>query len=92
MPPLHNVISEGWCQRNNAEAMEDLIKNQKVVARPLPDPVIKALREETRKVLAENIAKDPLTKKVHDSYMAFKAKFDSWSGYSELPYHTKIRG
>jgi len=87
-----NVISEGWCQRNNAEAMEDLIKNQKVVARPLPDPVIKALREETRKVLAENIAKDPLTKKVHDSYMAFKAKFDSWSGYSELPYHTKIRG
>jgi len=87
-----NVISEGWCQRNNAEAMEDLIKNQKVVARPLPDPVIKALRDETRKVLAENIAKDPLTKKVHDSYMAFKAKFDSWSGYSELPYHTKIRG
>ena len=54
--------------------------------------MIKALREETRKVLAENIAKDPLTKKVHDSYMAFKAKFDSWSGYSELPYHTKIRG
>jgi TRAP-type mannitol/chloroaromatic compound transport system substrate-binding protein len=87
-----NVISEGWCQRNNAEAMEDLIKNQKVVARPLPDPVIKALRAETRKVLAENIAKDPLTKKVHDSYMTFKAKFDSWSGYSELPYHTKIRG
>ena len=87
-----NVISEGWCQRNNAEAMEDLIKNQKVVARPLPDPVIKALREETRKVLAENIAKDPLTRKVHDSYMAFKAKFDSWSTYSERPYHTKVRG
>jgi hypothetical protein len=53
-----NVISEGWCQRNNSEAMEDLIRNQKVVARPLPDAVIKALREETEKVLAEAIAKD----------------------------------
>ena len=87
-----NVISEAWCQRTNAEAMEDLIKNQGVIARPLPDPVIKALRDETNKVLAENIAKDPLTKKVHDSYMAFKSKFDSWSGYSEVPYHTKVRG
>ena len=24
-----NVISEAWCQRTNAEAMEDLVKNQK---------------------------------------------------------------
>jgi TRAP-type mannitol/chloroaromatic compound transport system substrate-binding protein len=87
-----NVISEAWCQRTNAEAMEDLIKNQGVIARPLPDSVIKALRAETNKVLAENVAKDPMTKKVHDSYMAFKAKFDAWSAYSELPYHTKVRG
>lgn len=87
-----NVISEAWCQRNNAEAMQDLIKNQGVIARPLPDPVIRALRTETQKVLAENIAKDPLTKKVHDSYMAFKSRFDAWSNYSELPYHTKVRG
>ena len=27
-----NVISEAWCQKNNAEAMEDLIKNQGVIA------------------------------------------------------------
>ncbi len=32
-----NVISEAWCQKNNAEAMEDLIKNQGVTAAPLPD-------------------------------------------------------
>lgn len=87
-----NVISEGWCQRNNAEAMNDLIQNQKVNAKPLPDSVIKALREETKKVLAENVAKDPMTKKVHESYMAFKSKYDAWSAYSELPYHTKVRG
>jgi TRAP-type mannitol/chloroaromatic compound transport system substrate-binding protein len=87
-----NVISEGWCQRNNSEAMEDLIKNQKVIAKPLPDEVVKALRAETEKVLAEAVAKDPLVKKVHDSYFAFKAKYDRWVEVSEEQYHTKVRG
>jgi TRAP-type mannitol/chloroaromatic compound transport system substrate-binding protein len=87
-----NVISEAWCQKANSEAMEDLIKNQKVIAKPLPDVVIKALRQETEKVLAEGISKDPLTKKVHESYMAFKAKFDRWSEISEEAYHVKVRG
>ena len=42
-----NVISEAWCQKNNAEAMEDLVKNQGVIAQPLPDDVVKALRVAT---------------------------------------------
>lgn len=87
-----NVISEGWCQKANSEAMEDLVKNQKVIAKPLPDSVIAALRAETAKVLAEAVAKDPLVKKVHDSYMGFKAKYDRWVEVSEEQYHTKVRG
>ena len=87
-----NVISEGWCQRNNAEALEDLVTNQGVIARPLPDDVIKKLREVTNQVLAEAVAKDALTKKVHDSYMAYKKKYDAWSGYSEGAYHGKVLG
>ena len=87
-----NVISEAWCQKHNSEAMEDLIKNQGVTAKPLPDAVIKALRAETDKVLAEAVAKDPMTKKVHESYMAFKAKYDRWSEVSEEAYHIKVRG
>ena len=84
-----NVISEGWCQRNNAEALEDLVKNQGVIARPLPDDVIRRLREITRQVLEENAAKDPLTKKVHDSYMAYMARYTAWARVSEGPYHDK---
>jgi TRAP-type mannitol/chloroaromatic compound transport system substrate-binding protein len=86
-----NVISEGWCQKANSDAMEDL-KKQGITARPLPDDVIKSLRAETNKVLAEAVAKDPLTKKVHDSYFAFKTKFDRWSEVSEEAYHVKVRG
>ena len=72
--------------------MEDLIKNQRVIAKPLPDVVIKALRSETEKVLADAVSKDPMTKKVHDSYMAFKAKYDRWAEISEESYHVTVRG
>lgn len=85
-----NVISEGWCQRNNAEAMDDLVKNQGVIAKPLPDEVIRKLREVTAQVLAEAVAKDPLTKKVHESYFAYMAKYAAWGRYSEGPYHGGI--
>jgi TRAP-type mannitol/chloroaromatic compound transport system substrate-binding protein len=50
------------------------------------------LRAETSKVLAEAVAKDAMTKKVHDSYMAFKAKYDRWSETSEEAYQAKVRG
>jgi TRAP-type mannitol/chloroaromatic compound transport system substrate-binding protein len=85
-----NVISEAWCQRTNAEAMEDLIKNQGVIAKPLPDAVVKRLREVTHQVLADAVAKDATTKKVHASYMNFMTQYRSWAGYSEKVYHDKI--
>ena len=85
-----NVISEAWCQRTNAEAMEDLIKSQGVTAKPLPDDVVNKLREVTNQVLTEAAAKDALTKKVHDSYMAYSKKYANWSTYSEKPDHDKI--
>jgi len=87
-----NVISEAWCQRTNAEAMEDLIKNQGVHAQPLPDPVLEALRAANAKILAEAVAKDPVTKKVHDSYMAYMATYKQWANYSEAVYYDKILG
>jgi TRAP-type mannitol/chloroaromatic compound transport system substrate-binding protein len=87
-----NVIGEAWCQKNNADAMEDLVKKQGVQALPLPDSVIKAMRDETMKFLNEEAAKDPMTKKVHDSYFAYKKKYDAWAVYSEAAYHNKVRG
>jgi TRAP-type mannitol/chloroaromatic compound transport system substrate-binding protein len=83
------VISEAWCQKNNAEAMEDLIK-QGTIAQPLPDAVVEALRKATDKILAEAVARDPVTKKVHESYMTYMAKYKQWAGYSEAVYHDKI--
>lgn len=86
-----NVVSEAWCQATNAEAMEDLIRNHGVIAQPLPDAIVKRLREVTNDILADAAAKDPMVRKVHESYMAYKAKYDSWAGYSEAVYHGRIR-
>ena len=41
--------------------------------------------------LEEGIARDPVTRRVHESFVAYKARFDAWSNYSEAPYHSRIR-
>ncbi len=87
-----NVISHTWCEATNAEALDDLVKNHGVKATPLPAEVIAKMKEATEAVLAEATAKDPLVKKVHDSFMAFKATHDKWAGISEAVYQAQIRG
>ena len=49
--------------------MEQLVK-EGVIAKPLPDAVVKRLREVTKDVLADAVAKDPLTKKVAESFVS----------------------
>ena len=87
-----NVISHTWCEATNAEALEDLVKNHGVIAAPLPPEVIDKLKEATQAVLTDATAKDPLVKKVHDSFMKFKATHDKWAGISEAVFQSQIRG
>ena len=48
----------------------------------------------TTKMLDEAVAKDPVTKKVHDSYMAYKDKYDELGGLqrSRLPQQDPAQG
>ena len=87
-----NTRGEAWCQKVNAEAMEDLVKNQGVHVLPLPDSVVEALRAANTKILAEAVAKDPVTKKVADSYMKYLTSYRQWAKYSEKPYYDRVLG
>jgi TRAP-type mannitol/chloroaromatic compound transport system substrate-binding protein len=87
-----NGISQAWCDATNSEALEDLVTNQGVKASPLPADVIAKLKEVTVQTLNDNAAKDPIVKKVHDSFMGFKKTWDKWAGISEGVYHAQIRG
>jgi TRAP-type mannitol/chloroaromatic compound transport system substrate-binding protein len=82
-----NLESHTWSEANNAEALEDLVKNFDVKAGVLPAEIVSKLREITFQVLEAEAAKDPQTKKVHDAFMAFRAKHRAWAEVSEKPYH-----
>jgi len=81
-----------WSEAVNGDALTDLVTNEGVTAAVLPRPVVERLREVTMDVPATESAKDPLSKKVHDSYMAFKTKHDRWASISEGPWHGTILG
>ncbi|MGH6817089.1 MAG: TRAP transporter substrate-binding protein [Hyphomicrobiaceae bacterium] len=87
-----NLLSHTWCEQTNSEALDDLIHNHQVRATPLPVSVLAKLKEVTEQILDEGAAKDPLTRKVHDSFFAFKAHTDQWAGASEAAYHRYVRG
>jgi len=85
-----NLDSFAWSEAVNADALKDLVENEGVIARQLPVPVVDRLKAVTDEVLAAEAAKDATTKKVHDSFMAFRAKHASWAAVSERPYETII--
>jgi TRAP-type mannitol/chloroaromatic compound transport system substrate-binding protein len=81
-----NVTSHTWSEANNSEALTDLVQNEGVNAQPLPDDVVRGLRTATDEVLADLAEQDPFTKKVHESYMAFKKRHDAWAELSEAVF------
>ncbi|WP_029031014.1 TRAP transporter substrate-binding protein [Salinarimonas rosea] len=81
-----------WSEAVNGEALTDLVTNHGVTAAVLPQAVVERLREVAADVLSTESAKDPLSQKVHEAYMAFKADHDRWAGISEGPWHGTILG
>lgn len=77
--------SLSWSESVNADALKDLVENEGVIAKPLPQDIVSSLKEATFDTLESLAAADPQTKKVHDSFMAFRAKHSSWAALSEKP-------
>jgi TRAP-type mannitol/chloroaromatic compound transport system substrate-binding protein len=84
------LMSLSWSEAVNSEALDDLVKNFGVEVKTLPDSVVAELKKITFETFAKHTAEDPLVKKVHDSYFAFKAKHDAWQKRSELVVMTKL--
>ncbi|KYZ85170.1 TRAP-type mannitol/chloroaromatic compound transport system substrate-binding protein [Alloalcanivorax xenomutans] len=81
-----NVESHAWCEAVNADALTDLVTNEGVDARPLPADVVAKLKEVTAETL-ESLAKaDKTTRKVHDAFMDFRGKHESWAAVSEKAF------
>ncbi|MFD2184144.1 TRAP transporter substrate-binding protein [Rhodoplanes azumiensis] len=69
-------------ERLNAEALAALIERHKVKLETFPDEIVAAARGQAVDILAEVAGRNPLAKKVHDSYTAFRDRVAGWSRVS----------
>jgi TRAP-type mannitol/chloroaromatic compound transport system substrate-binding protein len=70
----------------NADALDTLVKQHGVQVRQMPDAVLQAIGEASGAVMAEISTSDAMTKKVYDSFLAFRAKSVINAKHSELAY------
>lgn len=71
----------------NQDALRQLVDTHKVEFRRLPDPVLAALREQADAVLADLARSDAFAKRVHDSYVAYRAQVRAWAAVSEVAFY-----
>ncbi len=74
-----------YTARNN-EALDILVNKHKVDLRKFPDAVLKKLKTISDEVVADVAAKDPMSKKVYESFRAFREQAVAWHDISERAY------
>lgn len=74
---------------NNTQALRTLIDKHGVKLKEFSDEIYKGFGEASRDVLASAAASDPLTKKVHDSFLEFRGKALEWTKLSDQTYANK---
>ena len=74
----------------NAFYLNKLIKEEGVQLKEFPREVLKTFHFHTNEAIAELTDKDATSKKVYESYTAFRQSLESWSAISERAYYDKL--
>ena len=75
----------------NVKWLKVLRAEERIKTRRFNDELIKVLGKLSKEVIADTAAKDPLTRKVSDSYLAFLAGVMDWGELSETGYRDTRR-
>jgi TRAP-type mannitol/chloroaromatic compound transport system substrate-binding protein len=75
----------------NAKALKLLRADERIKILRFSDELIRTFGKLTKEVLADTAAKDPLTRRVYDSYMAFLAGVMDWGELSDTGYRDTRR-
>jgi TRAP-type mannitol/chloroaromatic compound transport system substrate-binding protein len=75
----------------NIKSLKLLRDDKRIKIRRFNDDLIKTFGKLSKEVLADTAAKDPLPRKVYDSYMAFLAGVMDWGELSETGYRDTRR-
>ena len=79
------------CNAENVKALKILHADPRIKILRFNDALIREFGRLSKEVVAEIGAKDPLTRKVYDSYMAFLAGIMDWGELSETGYRDTRR-
>jgi TRAP-type mannitol/chloroaromatic compound transport system substrate-binding protein len=75
----------------NVKSLKALRGDERIKIRRFSDELIRTFGKLSKEVLADTAAKDPLTRRVYDSYMAFMAGIMDWGELSETGYRDTRR-
>lgn len=88
--------ANGWVlsefESKNNSYLKTLVQENGVQLRRFPDEVLAALRTYSREVIDELTAADVTSKKVFESFDAFRKNVAGWAEVSEKIYYTSISG
>ncbi|MFZ3047099.1 MAG: hypothetical protein WA151_14395 [Desulfatirhabdiaceae bacterium] len=85
-----NLWSLSEFEAGNGAALEELITVHKVNLMQFPPDMMDALRKMAMEVLEEEAAKDPMSKKVHESFKKFKKQVGVWGTVADKAYFDVI--
>jgi TRAP-type mannitol/chloroaromatic compound transport system substrate-binding protein len=73
---------------NNAKALQELRQDKNVEIRKFDDSVLLAFGKASGEVMAEVGTKDPLSRRIYQSYIEFRSRYMPWSDMGERAYLT----
>jgi len=71
---------------NNAKSLQELMQDKNIEIRKFDDALILALGKASNEVLTETASKDPLTRKIYDSYSTFRTQQIGWTNLADRGY------
>jgi len=85
------IASNMWMlcesETKNNLYLDKMVKEEGVILKKFPADVVKQLRKYSAEVLEEIVAKDPMSKKVYESFSKFQKQQQAWSKISERAYY-----
>lgn len=75
---------------DNGAALQEMITKNGVKLMKFPEAIMNGLKPLAAEVMEEIAASDPMSKKVNESFKAFKKKIGPWSTVSEKAYYDMI--
>ena len=71
---------------NNAKFLQELRQDKNIEIRKFDDLLLQALGKASGEVMAEVGSKDPLTRRIYQSYIEFRSRCTPWSDMAERAF------